>query len=333
MSHSLNLWHPCSLSQRHVPYTVKLRSLSMSWDPSLSWRTTVLKALAKLFMKQSTPDVTVVVPIHNKEKYLGQCLASVLTQERVELEVICIDDASTDRSLEVVAQFEQDGRVRLVRNTTNIGAGRSRNIGIQSARGCYLQFTDADDLLPPNSLIRLLSAAKRTEAEVVQGRVQMFRGEVVLGSEALHITERVGSFEAFPDLWVPWFHVSFLISRQLLRRSGALYPSLRTGEDPVFMAKVLTSASRICCSNQQITYLYRLDDERKRQSAVTPLHVADYIEHAQLVKEIYGEKNAKAWAAYREFIIPDIRLLLSRAHCNHETIRDLEERIAALCRR
>jgi len=294
--------------------------------------TTALKALAKLFMKQSTPDVTVVVPIHNKEKYLGQCLASVLTQEGVELEVICIDDASTDRSLEVVAQFEQDRRVRLVRNTTNIGAGKSRNIGIQSARGRYLQFTDADDLLPPNSLIRLLSAAKRAEAEVVQGRLQMFSGEVVLGRETLYNTERVGSFESFPDLWIPWFHVSFLISRQLLRRSGALYPSLRIGEDPVFMAKVLTSASSICCSNQQITYLYRLDDDRRGQSAVTPtpLHVADYIEHAQLVKEIYGEKNPKAWAAYREFIIPDIRLWLSRAHCNQETIRDLDERIAAL---
>jgi len=100
------------------------------------------------------------------------------------------------------------------------------------------------------------------------------------------------------------------------------------------MAKVLTSARSICCSNQQITYLYRQDDDRKGQSAVTPtpLRVADYIEHAQLVKEIYGEKNAKAWAAYREFIIPDIRLALSRAHCNHETIRGLDERIAALCR-
>ena len=99
------------------------------------------------------------------------------------------------------------------------------------------------------------------------------------------------------------------------------------------MAKVLTSATRICCSNQQITYLYRLDDDRNGQSAATPtpLHLADYIEHAQLVKEIYGEKNAKAWVAYREFIIPDIRLLLSRAHRNPETIRDLDERIAALC--
>ena len=292
------------------------------------WETTALKIL-KLFGKQTTPDITVVVPIHDKEKYLGQCLTSVLTQEGVELEVICVDDASTDSSLEVVAQFEQDSRVRLIRNTTNIGAGRSRNIGIQNARGRYLQFTDADDLLPPSSLRRLLSAAKRTEAEVVQGRVQMLRGGVLSDYEAIHFAERVGSFEAFPELWVPWFHVSFLISRQLLTRSGALYPALSAGEDPVFMAKVLTSARRIC-SNDQITYVYRLDDDRKRQSAVTPLHVEDYIEHAQLVKEIYGDKNIKAWAAYRAFIVPDIRLLLSRAHCNHEKIRELDQRIEAL---
>jgi glycosyltransferase involved in cell wall biosynthesis len=288
-----------------------------------------LKGLAKLFGKQTTPDVSVVVPIYDKEKYLRQCLTSVLSQEGVALEVICIDDASTDRSLQVVAQFEQDSRVRLVRNATNIGAGWSRNIGIQIARGRYLQFTDADDLLPPNSLGRLLSAAKRTEAEVVQGRVQMLREGTVSGPEAMHITERVGSFEAFPDLWIPWFHVSFLISRQLLKRSGALYPPLRAGEDPVFMARVLTSARRIC-STDQITYIYRLDDDRKRQSVMTALHVEDYIKHAQLVKAIYGDKNAKPWAAYREFIIPDIRLMLSRAHCNHDTIRDLDQRIEAL---
>jgi glycosyltransferase involved in cell wall biosynthesis len=290
-----------------------------------------LKGLARFFGKQTAPDVTVVVPIHNKEKYLAQCLASVLSQENIQLEVICVDDASTDSSLEVVAQFQRDSRVRLVRNSINIGAGQSRNIGIKSARGRYLQFTDADDLLPPNSLEQLFSAAKRTEADLIQGRIQMVSGgEVDVGTGATYIPERVGKFEALPALWIPWFHVAFLISRQLLRRSGALYPSLRVGEDPVFMAKVLTSAKKIC-STGQITYFYRIDDDRKGQSAVTPFHVEDYIEHARLVKKIYGEKNAKAWAAYREFIIPDIHLLLSRVHCDHEKTReDFYQKIAAL---
>jgi CDP-glycerol glycerophosphotransferase len=290
-----------------------------------------LKALIKLFRKLTTPDVTVVIPIHNKEKYLAQCLSSVLSQEGVELEVICIDDASTDGSLQVLARFEQDSRLRLVRTQTNKGAGHSRNAGIRVARGRYLQFTDADDLLPPNSLQRLFSAAKETGADVVQGCIQTLRGgEVVAGTAAACTAERLASFEARPDLWIPWFHVSFLISKQLLKRSGALYPSLRVGEDPVFMAKVLTSAGTIC-SISKSTYIYRLDDDRKKQTAVTTLHVNDYIEHARLVKNIYGEKNAKAWAAYREFIIPDIRLLLSRAHCGQEnTCDDLEQRIAAL---
>jgi glycosyltransferase involved in cell wall biosynthesis len=308
-----------------------------------------LKNLAKL---QTTPDISVVVPVHNKEKYLAQCLASVLSQDGVELEVICIDDASTDSSLEVVAQFEQDRRVHLLRNSTNIGPGPSRNIGIQTARGRYLQFTDADDLLLPNALERLFCAAIRTEAEVVRGRIQRLRGGKVVectgaksfrervgrGIQKLRgvvqrigFTERVGSFEASPDLWIPWFHWSFLISRELLTRARALYPPLRIGEDPVFLAKVLTSASRIC-SISQIVYACRLDDDRKIQSAVTPFnHIQDYIEHARLVKEIYGERNSKAWTAYREFIIPDIRLLLSHSHCDEGKTRDeFERKIASL---
>jgi glycosyltransferase involved in cell wall biosynthesis len=278
---------------------------------------------------QTTPDVTVVVPIYNKDKYLGQCLASILGQQGVALEVICVDDASTDSSLDVVAQFAHDSRLSLLRNISNVGAGPSRNMGIQNARGRYLQFTDADDLLPPDSLMRLLYLATKTDAEVAHGRVQMLRAGGIFESEGLHITGKVGTFDALPHLWIPWFHVSFLISSQLLKRCGALYPRLRAGEDPVFMAKVLTSARSIC-SDDEITYVYRVDDDRKSQSPVTADHVEDYIEHARLVKEIYGEKHAKAWAAYREFIVPDIRLLLSRAHCSHDKIRDLDRGIAAL---
>jgi glycosyltransferase involved in cell wall biosynthesis len=344
-------------------------------DTARRFANTLLKNVAKL---QTTPDISVVVAIHNKERYLAQCLASVLSQNGVKLEVICIDDASTDSSLEVVAQFEKDGRVRLLRNSTNTGPGPSRNMGIQTARGRYLQFTDADDLLLPNALARLFSAAIRTDAEVVQGRIQRLRGGkvvectgansstervarsirrlaegnvidraksftdrlgrgiqklrgVVQRTGAKSFTERVGSFEAFPDLWTPWFHQSFLISRELLTRARALYPPLRIGEDPVFLAKVLTSASRIC-STSQIVYALRLDDDRKTQSAVTPFHyIKDYIEHARLVKEIYGERYSKAWTAYREFIIPDIRMLLSRTHCDDGKTRDdLERRIAGL---
>ena len=150
------------------------------------------------------------------------------------------------------------------------------------------------------------------------------------GSGAPYITERVGSFEAFPDLWIPWWHYAFLISKELLARAGALYPALRVGEDPVFMAKVLTSARKIC-STGQITYVLRLDDDRKAQGVVTPFDVKDYIEHAPLVKEIYGKKHVKAWIAYREFVLPSIRLLLSRAHCDDNKTRDdLERQIAAL---
>jgi glycosyltransferase involved in cell wall biosynthesis len=301
--------------------------------------------LQKLAPQQTTPDISVVVPIYNKERYLAQCLSSILSQKGAELEVICIDDGSTDSSLKVVAQFEQDSRVRLLRNSTNIGPGLSRNIGIQSARGRYLQFTDADDLLLPNALARLLSAANRTGAEVVKGRIQTLRGGKVVNSSSprrvrsrlsglirqlLRVNERVGSFEALPDLWIPWFHYAFLISRELLIRARASYPSLRIGEDPVFLAKVLTSASRIC-STGQIIYAVRLDDDRKTQDVVTAVAVKDYIGHALLVKEIYGEKNAKAWIAYREFIIPDIRMLLSRAHFDdNQTRDDLERSIAAL---
>src|SRR5437870_2283989 len=109
---------------------------------------------------RSTPSISVIVPIYNKAKYLRECLQSVLTQTFGDFEIICVDDASTDGSAEILTDFvDRERRVRVYRNTVNLGPGASRNIGIDKSRGTYLQFTDADDLLPPNALAALYHLA------------------------------------------------------------------------------------------------------------------------------------------------------------------------------
>ena len=94
-----------------------------------------------------TPRVSVIIPVYNAEKYLRGCMGSVLGQTLRELEVICVDDGSTDGSAAILAEYaENDSRVRVLRQE-NKGAGAARNLGIDAAKGEYVAFCSSDNLI------------------------------------------------------------------------------------------------------------------------------------------------------------------------------------------
>ncbi len=105
-------------------------------------------------------EVSIIIPVFNKEAHLGDCLDSVLNQSFKALEVICIDDASEDQSGEILRNYaNRDSRLRVIKNSENLGPGQSRNIGIETAEGKFLRFVDADDLLPHKSIEKLHTRA------------------------------------------------------------------------------------------------------------------------------------------------------------------------------
>lgn len=118
-----------------------------------------------------TPEVSVIIPAYNAEKYLGECLESVCSQTVQSLEIIVVDDGSTDRTTAIATRFaETDPRLRLIRQS-NAGPGPARNTAIAASRGRYLAFVDADDLLLPHALEHMLAAARRHDAPMVIARM------------------------------------------------------------------------------------------------------------------------------------------------------------------
>ncbi len=102
------------------------------------------------------PLFSVVVPVYDVRDYLRQCLDSVLTQDAADLEVVAVDDASTDDSGAILDEYAaRDARVRVVHLRTNGGLGAARNVGVAEARGDYLVFVDSDDELAPGALAAL----------------------------------------------------------------------------------------------------------------------------------------------------------------------------------
>ncbi len=112
------------------------------------------------------PLISVIIPAYNAETTIGYTLSSVLGQTLQDFEIIVIDDASVDRTVDVVGYFG-DGRIYVVKNEATLGPGSSRNVGIRMAQGHYVTFIDADDAVSPDYLETLVSASMSCGDEVI----------------------------------------------------------------------------------------------------------------------------------------------------------------------
>lgn len=111
--------------------------------------------------------VSIIIPIFNSEKYLAQCLESCIKQTLNDIEIICINDSSTDNSLEILQEYaKKDRRIKII-NKKNKGAGFARNEGVKIAQGKYLIFLDSDDFLELNALEILYNQIEKDGSDVI----------------------------------------------------------------------------------------------------------------------------------------------------------------------
>ena len=240
------------------------------------------------------PAVSVIIPVYNKAALLPACLQSVMNQSLRDLEIILVDDCSRDQSREIVAEAAQvDRRIRVFANKRNLGPARTRNRGLAKATGRFVQFTDADDILPKDALKTLLALATDECCDVVRGQIKNLAHDVLrAGPIDRSIPEcHSRTLKQTQALWLVWGHTACLISRDLLMRHAIRYPDLRDGEDPVFMAHVLTKAERISVT-PDITYLYR-PSEKFARLGLDYLH--DIKTHARLTRDILMSYHAPCW--------------------------------------
>ena len=118
--------------------------------------------------------ISVIIPIYNVEEYLGQCLDSVVNQSFKDIEIICVNDGSTDNSLNILNEYEnKDSRIRIY-SQKNQGAGATRNNALEYASGEYVYFMDADDYLDLNALEELYDIAAEKNADFVIFKINNF---------------------------------------------------------------------------------------------------------------------------------------------------------------
>lgn len=118
----------------------------------------------------STNLVSIIMPCLNSEETIAEAIESVLSQDYSCLELIVIDDGSSDSSLEIIEKFQQvDGRIILIKNSNCRGVAEARNVGINLAKGKYICFLDSDDFLLPGSIGLRVQAAIATNCKIIYG--------------------------------------------------------------------------------------------------------------------------------------------------------------------
>lgn len=121
------------------------------------------------------PKVSVVIPVFNTSKYLKRCLDSVCNQTLPDIEIICVNDCSTDNSLSILKEYSQkDSRIKIIDLNKNKGAAAARNIGIKAATGQFIAFVDSDDLIDLNFYEKLYTQAIAQGADVAKGTLRIY---------------------------------------------------------------------------------------------------------------------------------------------------------------
>lgn len=206
--------------------------------------------------------VSVIVPVYNAEATLGLALESIAASSHSNIEVLIVDDCSTDKSGVVAESFSRkDKRFRYLKNSENKKVSFCRNTGLDQATGDFLLFVDSDDRISADWMGNLLEYALATNAEVVIGKAMRLRGKQERDYKMAGLRQRGNlTFETvvFKDNAVVW---NKLYSAALLKRAGIRFDeNLYIGEDLLFNFQALAHANGIFYSDKG-HYYYQADNQ------------------------------------------------------------------------
>lgn len=229
--------------------------------------------------------VSVIIPVYNVEKYLRQCLESVANQTLKELEIICVDDGSTDGSRAILDEFAaRDERFRIItREHTNAGA--VRNAAMKVAKGEYLGFMDSDDYAKPTLFEETYNQAKNDDADVVSfthnvydERTGQEEGERHFRKEILELTRPYsasdqGVWTLAPFAYAPWARI---VRRAFVEKEGIEFQECTRTNDVYFCCMVLALAKKLTLVDK-VLYTYRTGTGSNLQArnSSTPTSVFD----------------------------------------------------------
>lgn len=246
-------------------------------------------------------NVSIIVPVYNVEEYLDECMTSLVNQSLKEIEIICVNDGSTDNSLKILEEYaEKDSRIKIF-TIENSGLSQARNFGIKHAKGEYIGFVDSDDYINETMFEKLYISCKQNDLDISMCQISLFddeTGEVNndLDYYNLKVFRKLDK-EVFNSDDTTEFTCNIVVNvynklyrKSLLEDNSIIFPPNLIFEDELFFMKSYLLAQRISIVNEFL-YYYRLN----RKGSITYLEKENnYVDMVYIYKkerEIFKELN------------------------------------------
>lgn len=240
------------------------------------------------------PKISIIIPVYNTSKYLRECLDSVLAQTFKDIEIICINDGSTDNSLDILHEYERlDQRIKVI-NIENQGVCVARTLGIENAKSELIFQLDSDDIIAPTALEKMYSHFMAGDGDIITCRVMMFG-------------KKLGELKLPKPTKLNMVKDNCLVNAALLRKSdflecGGYSEDYKLAlEDYDLWLNLLFEHNKKIYRVPEILFYYRIKDKSESRNW------QHRDEHIRLVKNMYSKHPHIKWYLYINFVIKQIR--------------------------
>lgn len=254
-------------------------------------------------------DVSIIIPAYNVEKYIAECLESLVKQTHDNIQIICVDDGSTDRTVDIIRKYAQkDKRIEIVQQK-NLYAGVARNNGMERAKGKYIIFLDADDYFYPDMIEHSYCKIEETAADICIFDADIYREDIkkveevswILHKEYLNGKDVFSPSEVSDYIFeimtpAPW---NKMLRREYIEKTGIKFQGLRRTNDLYFILSAVARASKICVLDEKLL-CYRVGVSHNLQAENYKDPLAFYEALSGLKKEL--QKN-RLYDAYKKSFV------------------------------
>lgn len=268
-----------------------------------------IKEIIESKIKRYETSISIIIPTYNVEKYIGECLNSLINQSFTDFEVIVVDDKSTDSTLDILDFYSRkDERIKYFKNSRKMGSGGSRNYGLSKARGKYVEFVDGDDWLDLMALERLFNFAEKYNVQTVMFKVVNFtdNGTEFIKDAYLSIPSLKrfnNKLFSFNDISDELFEISVVPMNKLYLRSflmdiNARFPEKYIHQDNPFFYQTFCESELIYLDDE---YLY---NRRLWKGSITHLRDDTELGTIEIVEEILKVFiNNKLYCEFSELLL------------------------------
>jgi glycosyltransferase involved in cell wall biosynthesis len=242
-------------------------------------------------MKTKQPSISIIVPIWNTAQYLDRCLSSLINQTKKDVEIVCVNDGSSDNSLEIVKKFaSRDSRIKII-NQKNKGVATARNVGLKNATSKYIMWCDSDDEFALNMCEKMFNAIEKQKVDMVVCAINVINDKVS--------NKLVGDIEDYVSLkfsgkqsvnWNLIVHTDVSLPSKIMRKSlidkyNISFPAGLHFEDAYFFDQYFTASKNVYYLDEKLYNYHRNNDSIMSRSFKKTKVSLDYI---QIIPKTYA---------------------------------------------